>query len=96
MGRTGPTQAPVGARTGRGWLSTDATANTLRVTARTVYGLINRGELIAYRFGRVIRLKADEVDAFIESCRIEPGTLEHLYPDAGAPAGGGDEGDDED
>ena len=23
----------------------------------------------------------DEVAAFIESCRIEPGTLEHLYPD---------------
>jgi len=26
----------------------------------------------------VIRLKEDEVDAFIDNCRIEPGTLEHL------------------
>jgi hypothetical protein len=34
-----------------------------------------------YRFGRVIRLKQDEVDAFIDNCRIEPGTLEHLYPE---------------
>ena len=30
----------------------------------------------------VIRLKANEVDDFIEACRIEPGTLEHLYPDS--------------
>jgi hypothetical protein len=33
------------------------------------------------RFGRVIRLKEAEVDAFIDNCRIEPGTLEHLYPE---------------
>ena len=31
--------------------------------------------------GRVIRLKATDVDTFIEGSRIEPGTLEHLYPD---------------
>ena len=37
----------------------------------------------AYRFGRVIRLKATDVDVFIEACRIAPGTLEHLYPDSG-------------
>jgi hypothetical protein len=30
----------------------------------------------------VIRLKEHEVDEFIESCRIPPGSLEHLYPDA--------------
>jgi hypothetical protein len=26
-------------------------------------------------------LKTDEVDEFIESCKIEPGTLDHLYPE---------------
>jgi hypothetical protein len=31
--------------------------------------------------GRVIRLKAADVDVFIDGSRIEPGTLEHLYPD---------------
>jgi hypothetical protein len=31
--------------------------------------------------GRVIRLQAHEVDAFIKRARIVPGTLEHLYPD---------------
>jgi hypothetical protein len=34
--------------------------------------------------GRVIRVKATDIDAFIESSRIEPGTLEHLYPDTAA------------
>jgi excisionase family DNA binding protein len=64
------------------WLSTQDAASRLGITARTLYRFIDRGELPAYRMGRVIRLKAADVDAFIESSRIEPGTLEHLYPDA--------------
>lgn len=64
------------------WLSTAEAARRLGVTPRTLYRFIDEGQLPAYRFGRVIRLKEDEVDAFIDSCRIEPGTLEHLYPDA--------------
>ena len=31
--------------------------------------------------GRVIRLQASDVDEFIDGSRIQPGTLEHLYPD---------------
>ncbi len=65
------------------WLSTQAAARRLGVTPRTLYRFIDQGELPAYRMGRVIRLKSSEVDAFIESTRIEPGTLEHLYPDSG-------------
>ncbi len=42
---------------------------------------MDQGDLAAYRMGRVIRVKATDVDVFIESSRIEPGTLEHLYPD---------------
>lgn len=64
------------------WLSTAESARRLGITPRTLYRFIDEGQLPAYRFGRVIRLKEDEVDAFIESCRIEPGTLEHLYPDS--------------
>lgn len=64
------------------WLSTAEAARRLGVTPRTLYRFIDEGQLPAYRFGRVIRLKEDEVDGFIDSCRIEPGTLEHLYPDA--------------
>jgi excisionase family DNA binding protein len=64
------------------WLSTADAASRLGITPRTLYRFIDEGQLPAYRFGRVIRLKANEVDDFIESCRIEPGTLEHLYPDS--------------
>lgn len=63
------------------WLSTAESARRLGITPRTLYRFIDEGQLPAYRFGRVIRLKEDEVDSFIESCRIEPGSLEHLYPD---------------
>jgi excisionase family DNA binding protein len=51
------------------------------VTLRTLYRFIDEGQLPAYKMGRVIRLQAHEVDAFIERARIVPGTLEHLYPD---------------
>lgn len=64
------------------WLSTAEAASRLGITPRTLYRFIDEGQLPAYRFGRVIRLKEHEVDVFIETCRIAPGTLEHLYPDA--------------
>ena len=67
------------------WLNTAETARRLGVTARTLYRFIDEGQLPAYRMGRVIRLKASEVDEFIESCRIEPGTLDS------APSRAGDE-----
>ena len=66
------------------WLSTAEAANRLGITPRTLYRFIDEGQLAAYRFGRVIRLKTTDVDAFIETCRIAPGTLEHLYPDSGS------------
>jgi excisionase family DNA binding protein len=69
------------------WMSTADAAKRLGITPRTLYRFIDEGQLPAYRFGRVIRLKAAEVDAFIDSCRIEPGTLEHLYPEP-VPQGG--------
>lgn len=65
-----------------GWLSTQAAAKRLGVTPRTLYRFIDQGELPAYRMGRVIRLRTSEVDAYIETTRIQPGSLEHLYPDA--------------
>ncbi|MGI8663728.1 MAG: helix-turn-helix domain-containing protein [Acidimicrobiales bacterium] len=63
------------------WLSTADAAKRLGITPRTLYRFIDQGDIPAYRFGRVIRLKDTEVDGFIEACRIEPGTLEHLYPE---------------
>lgn len=68
------------------WLSTKAAAEYLGITPRTLYRLIDESELPAYKFGRVIRLKQHDVDAFVEGSRVEPGSLKHLYPDpAGKP-----------
>jgi len=64
------------------WMSTAGAARRLGVTVRTLYRLINEAELPAYKFGRVIRLKQDEVDSFIQASRIAPGSLEHLYPES--------------
>ena len=63
------------------WVGTREAADRLGITLRTLYRFIDEGLVPAYRFGRVIRLKADDVEKFIEASRIEPGTLEHLYPD---------------
>jgi excisionase family DNA binding protein len=63
------------------WLSTAEAAKFLGITPRTLYRFIDEGQIAGYRFGRVIRLKQDDVDAFIEASRIAPGTLEHLYPE---------------
>lgn len=65
------------------WLSTAAAAKRLGVTPRTLYRFIDADDLPAYRFGRVIRLKQTDVDDYIESCRIPPGSLDHLYPEPG-------------
>jgi excisionase family DNA binding protein len=64
------------------WLGTAEAARHLGITPRTLYRLIDEGQLPAFKFGRVIRLKQADVDAFVEGSRIEPGTLEHLYPEA--------------
>ena len=63
------------------WLSTQEASRRLGITTRTLYRFVDQGDLPAYRMGRVIRLQGSDVDEFIASSRIEPGTLEHLYPD---------------
>jgi len=63
------------------WLSTKEAARRLGVTPRTLYRFVDAGDLVAYRMGRVIRLQQSDVDAFIEASKVQPGTLEHLYPD---------------
>ncbi|WP_420637483.1 helix-turn-helix domain-containing protein [Candidatus Poriferisocius sp.] len=81
------------------WLNTETAARRLGITTRTLYRFINEGGLPAYRMGRVIRVKQTDVDAFIESSRIQPGTLSHLYPDpisAQDAQEGGESGDDSD
>jgi excisionase family DNA binding protein len=63
-----------------GWLSTTEVRERLGITLRTLYRLIDEGQIPAYKIGRVIRMKAEDIDGFLVRSRIEPGTLEHLYP----------------
>ena len=52
------------------WLSTKEAAERLGVTLRSLYRFIDEGGLVAYKFGRVIRLQEADVESFIESSRI--------------------------
>jgi excisionase family DNA binding protein len=63
------------------WMSTQEAARRLGITTRTLYRFVDEGQLPAYKMGRVFRLKESDVDEFIERSRIQPGTLEHLYPE---------------
>ncbi|MCU1460388.1 MAG: DNA-binding protein [Acidimicrobiales bacterium] len=63
------------------WMSTGEAAARLGITVRTLYRLIDEGAIPAYKFGRVIRLQEAEVDSFIDAARVQPGSLEHLYPE---------------
>ena len=62
------------------WLSTKEAARQPGITTRTLYRLVDQGELPAYKMGRVLRLLGHEVDAYTESCRVQPGELSHLVP----------------
>ena len=68
------------------WLGTPKAAEYLGISPRTLYRLIDQGRIPAYEIGRVYRLKVADLDAFLESARVEPGTLGHLYPPSPAPA----------
>ncbi len=63
------------------WLSTKEASERLGVTLRSLYRFIDEGDLVAYKFGRVIRVQESDVDRFIQASRIAPGSLDHLYPE---------------
>lgn len=65
--------------TGERWMGVLDAAEYLGVVIRTVYRLIDTGDIPAYKVGRVIRMKRADVDAFLESRRNQPGELGHLY-----------------
>lgn len=58
------------------WLTSAEAADLLGIGTRTLYRFIDEGRLVAYRFGRVIRLQRSDVDSFLRSCRIRPGSLD--------------------
>jgi excisionase family DNA binding protein len=68
-------------------MSTKQASAYLGVNLRTLYRFIDEGGLPAFKFGRVIRLRQQDIEAFVESARIAPGSLEHLYPEPTHQAG---------
>lgn len=53
-------------------LSVDDVARLLAVSKMTVYRLINRYELPAYRFGRVYRVRVDDFEAYVAAAVTGP------------------------
>lgn len=66
------------------WVGTQDAARLLGITPRTLYRLINEGEVAAYKLGRVLRLRRSDVDEYLERVRVTPGELDHLYPRKGS------------
>jgi excisionase family DNA binding protein len=63
------------------WLGTTEAAERLGIVPRTLYRMIDEGQIPAYKMGRVFRLKVSDLDAFLETTRVQPGSLAHLYPE---------------
>jgi excisionase family DNA binding protein len=63
------------------WLGTTEAAERLGVVPRTLYRMIDEGAIPAYKMGRVIRVKESDLDAFLETTKVQPGSLSHLYPE---------------
>ena len=63
------------------WMNTQEAAAHLGITVRTLYRAIDEGKLTAYRMGRVIRIQKPDLESYLQSSRIQPGELVHLYPE---------------
>lgn len=53
-------------------------AGRLRVSPSTVYNLVEEGRISCHRIGKgrgCIRFTEEQVEAFLQSCRVEAGTL---------------------
>ncbi|MDQ4089348.1 MAG: helix-turn-helix domain-containing protein [Actinomycetota bacterium] len=59
-----------------------AAAKYLGIHLLKLYAIIDSGDLPAYKFGRVIHLQRIDVVAYLARCKVQPGTLGHLYPPA--------------
>lgn len=63
-----------------GTLDVAAVAGQLRVAKQTVYKLIRGGHLGCVREGRRIRIRPQDVEAYLDAARLKPGQLAHLDP----------------
>jgi hypothetical protein len=45
----------------------------------TLYRWMRDGRLTSYKDGRAIRIRQEDLDAFVDAQKVVPGTLSHLY-----------------
>lgn len=57
------------------WMGTRATYKYLGITLRTLYRLIDVGDIPAHQLRRVIRLRKHELDEYLEPSKVHPGQL---------------------
>lgn len=65
---------------GEDWFGVPGAAGYLGVVQRTIYKLVDQGDIPAFKIGRVIRIRRSDLDDFLERSRVQPGDLAHLYP----------------
>jgi excisionase family DNA binding protein len=53
------------------FLTIDELSQYLGIKKSNLYAKVERKEIPFYRFGRLIMFKKEEVDAFMEKCRVE-------------------------
>jgi excisionase family DNA binding protein len=54
------------------WMSVDDVADELGINKMTVYRMLAAGAIVSYRFGRVYRVKPEDLDVYIRGCRKGP------------------------
>jgi excisionase family DNA binding protein len=57
-------------------LTAGEVADQLRVSTMTIYRLIRRGELPAVRVGRNYRVRASDLDRYLEGHVVDPASIE--------------------
>lgn len=68
------------------WVGSREAAQILGVSLRTLYRLIDEGQLVGYQIGRNIRLRPSDLDAYLDGVKIHPGELRHLYHSEAFPS----------
>jgi len=54
------------------WLNVEDIAAELGINKMTVYRMLEAGTIPAYRFGRLYRVKPEDLDAYIRDSRVSP------------------------
>jgi excisionase family DNA binding protein len=57
------------------WLSQDEAAEVSGLGLRTVKRLVSTGALPAFQVGKLVKIRASDLDDFMSAQRVEPGTV---------------------